>query len=94
MSSFCFLLDENLPRSLQTALWRARAGVEVLRVGLPGGPALGSSDAEVLRFAEERSALLITRDRRTMPEHIASHIAAVARRGAWRSFAEMPPRAI
>lgn len=23
MSGFCFLLDENLPRSLQTALWRA-----------------------------------------------------------------------
>jgi Domain of unknown function (DUF5615) len=76
MSSFCLLLDENLPRSLQTALWRARASAEVLRVGVPGGPPLGSSDAEVLRFAEERKALLITRDRRTMPVHIASHIAA------------------
>jgi hypothetical protein len=31
MSSFCFLLDENLPRSLQTALWRARAGVAIVR---------------------------------------------------------------
>lgn len=59
-----------------TALWRARAGVEVLRVGVPGGPPLGASDAEVLRFAEERKALLITRDRRTMPVHIASHLAA------------------
>ncbi|MGM0576103.1 MAG: DUF5615 family PIN-like protein [Myxococcota bacterium] len=69
--SFRFLLDENVARAVGTALRRRSPDTQTLRVG--DGVPIGAPDSEVLAFAEEQRAFLVTKDRRTMPLEIAEH---------------------
>jgi hypothetical protein len=70
------LLDENFPRVYHATLRRLDPELSVWIVGDPGAPPKGTPDAELLRWCEDQDALLVTNDRRTMPRHLAEHLAS------------------
>ena len=75
-----FLLDENLRGPLWSALERANVRravpLEIACVGDEPDLPLGASDAEILRWAEERGFVVVSSDIRTMPGHFAEHLGA------------------
>jgi len=71
-----FLLDENEPPRLKAAPLRFNPSIDVLRVGDPGAPPLGTPDPDVLRHLELSQRMLITSNRTSMPAHIEEHRAA------------------
>jgi hypothetical protein len=70
-----YLLDENVPRALQTALSRKAPELPVWRVGGRGAPPRGTPDPEILRWCEERKVVLVTNNRGSMPVHLQHHLA-------------------
>lgn len=75
-----FVLDENI-RGL---LWRAiqlhnlRGGypIDAEQVGDPPDLPLGSSDPDILLWAERESRIVVTNDRDTMPGFLTQHLQA------------------
>jgi hypothetical protein len=75
--ALCFLLDENL----RGALWQAiqqhnAAGVDVLDVlcvGDPPAPPLGTLDPDLLAWAEAQGRVLLTLDIHMVGSHLAAH---------------------
>jgi hypothetical protein len=51
-----FLLDENLPHRLKIALLRLNSQIDILRVGEPGAPAIGTLDPEILIYLSRKRA--------------------------------------
>jgi hypothetical protein len=72
----CFLLDENLSPRLKPAVQRYDVAIRVLRIGDEGAPPLGTSDPEILSYAEQTQLALVTDNRSSMPVHVANHFAA------------------
>jgi Domain of unknown function (DUF5615) len=68
-----FLLDENLPHRLKIALLRLNPQIDVLRVGEPEAPFIGTLDSEILVYLELSQRLLVTDNRSSMPGHLADH---------------------
>jgi Domain of unknown function (DUF5615) len=68
-----FLLDENLPTRLKTALLRLNLQIDVVRVGEPSAPPTGTLDPEILIYLEASQRLLVTDDRSSMPGHLTDH---------------------
>ncbi len=68
-----FLLDENLPPRLKLAVERLNPAIDILRVGAPGTPTLGTPDPEVLCYLEFSQRMLITDNRKSMPGHLEAH---------------------
>ena len=70
-----FLLDEHLRGPLWWAIQRHNSygvdQIDTVRVGDSDCPALGSSDWEILIWAEQAKTILITLDESTMPDHLA-----------------------
>ena len=58
-----FLLDENLSPRLKAALLRLSPTLDVVRVGDPGAPSLGTLDPDVLRYLELSQRILVTSNR-------------------------------
>ncbi|MBM3237296.1 hypothetical protein FJZ31_13465 [Candidatus Poribacteria bacterium] len=71
-----FLLDENLSPRLKTAALRISPMIDVLRVGDEGAPTLETQDSDILRYVERAQRLLITKNRASMPTHVAAHLAS------------------
>ncbi len=71
-----FLLDENLPLRLKTAIQRRYPMIDVLRVGDEGAPAFGDPDPDILRYMESTKRVLVTDNHQSMPAHITRHLAA------------------
>jgi len=71
-----FLLDENLPHAIIEAIHQREGAIDILAVGLPGAPPLGTSDPDILLYCEREQRLLITNNRASMPGHSADHLAA------------------
>lgn len=71
-----FLLDENVSPRVKATLLRLSPQVDVLRVGDPATPSLGTPDPELLRYLELSQRMLITRNRASMPAHLEEHRAA------------------
>jgi hypothetical protein len=71
-----FLLDENLSPRLKVALLRLNPSIDVLRVGDPEAPPLGTPDPEVLNYLALAQRLLVTDNRKTMPGYLETHWAA------------------
>lgn len=71
-----FLLDENIPVLLKRALLRREPRVDILRIGDPQAPPLGTSDPDLLMFLEQSKRLLITLNRASMPGHLRAHYGA------------------
>lgn len=70
-----FLLDEDT-RWLLAVVRQRYLHIDVLYVGDPGGPPLGTKDPPLLLYCEREQRLLVTGDRTTMPGHIKAHRAA------------------
>src|SRR4051794_10612036 len=72
------LLDEQLRGPLWSSVRRYNAlGVyplDVVRVGDPLAPPLGTPDPDLLVWAEHESRLLVTRYKRSMPAHFHRHL--------------------
>jgi len=71
-----FVLDENLPPRIEDALRSLDADIDVIRVGDPGAPAWGTPDPDILTYLESSRRALVTGNRRSMPRHLAEHMAA------------------
>ena len=75
-----FLLDEHLRGPLWLAILRhnARGGlpIDVVRVGDAPDLPLGSTDLDILLWAERESRILLSEDLHTMPGHLAQHLHA------------------
>jgi hypothetical protein len=72
----CFLLDEHVPHAIQSQLLRLDAEIDVLAVGQPLAPPKGTSDPDILAWIERTGYILVTANRRTIPEHLRTHYAA------------------
>ncbi|MBD2301920.1 DUF5615 family PIN-like protein [Nostoc sp. FACHB-87] len=68
-----FLLDENLPPKLKTAVLRFDPTIDILRVGEANAPPLGTLDPDILKYLELSERLLITDNRKSMPGHLEKH---------------------
>ena len=68
-----FLLDENLSTRLKVAVLRLNPAIDILRVGDPNAPQLGTLDPDILRYLELSQRLLVTDNRTSMPEHMEVH---------------------
>ncbi|MEB3147616.1 MAG: hypothetical protein VKL60_01160 [Sphaerospermopsis sp.] len=55
-----FLLDENLSPKIKFAVLRLNPAIDIVRVGDPDAPALGTLDPELLRYLEVSQRLLVT----------------------------------
>lgn len=75
-----YLIDENLRGDLADSLLLAAqaAGftLDLVQVGDPEGPALGTPDPDLLRWCQLHHRTLISRDFRTLPQHLLDHLAA------------------
>jgi hypothetical protein len=71
-----FLLDENLDPHLKAAILRWNPTIDVLRVGDPTAPELGTLDPDILLYLKTAQRVLVTGNRKSMPFHIADHLAA------------------
>lgn len=70
-----FLLDEHIPIAYRPALLQIEGDLEVLRVGDVGAPAFNSLDPDILNWCTENDFALVTNNRKSMPSHLANHIA-------------------
>jgi hypothetical protein len=71
-----FLLDENLSHALIDAVHQFDSSVDIIAVGLPDAPPIGTPDPDILLYCEREHRLLITNNRRSIPGHIADHLTA------------------
>jgi Domain of unknown function (DUF5615) len=76
MRELRFLVDQDTPPSLAAALRQAAPGMDVIQVGDPGAPSLGTPDPDLLIAAATLGRVLISRDKKTMPGHLIAHFAA------------------
>jgi hypothetical protein len=78
--ALCFLLDEHLRGPLWQAIQQHNAtGVNVLdvvRVGDPPAPPLGTADPDLLVWGEAHGRILVSEDKRTLPLHLQFHFQA------------------
>jgi hypothetical protein len=68
-----FLLDENLSPRLKLAIFRLNPKIDILRVGDRDTPSLGTLDPEILIYLERSQRILLTDNRKSMPEHLEAH---------------------
>ena len=68
-----FLLDENLSPRFKLAVSRLNSKIDILRVGDPNTPALGTLDSEILIYLQQSRRILLTDNRKSMPEHLEAH---------------------
>ena len=52
-----------------------RVAADVWIIGDPGAPPRGSSDPDILAWRQAHDFVLVTEDRRSMPRHLAAHVA-------------------
>lgn len=71
-----FLLDENLPPRFKLAILRLNAEIDILRVGDSNAPASGTSDSNILIYLQQSQRILLTDNRKSMPEHLQNHWAS------------------
>jgi hypothetical protein len=68
-----FLLDENLSKRIKYAVIRINTKIDILCVGDFGAPTLGTLDPEILIYLEKSQRILITDNRKSMPQHLQDH---------------------
>jgi hypothetical protein len=76
MSTRCYLVDENLGPAIANHLRRLQPKVSVLKIGDEGAPPIGSLDPDILLWLEQTGFTLVTRNRKSMPQHLQAHIVA------------------
>ena len=73
--SLKYLLDENVDPIYRTEFRRRSSDLVMWVVGDPGDPPRGTLDPEILCWCEENDFVLVTNNRKSMPVHLADHIA-------------------
>lgn len=68
-----FLLDENLSPRLKVAVLRLNPDIDILRIGDPNTPTLGTLDPDVLQYLGLSQRLLVTDNRNSLPEHLEEY---------------------
>jgi len=68
-----YLLDENVSLAVRSQLRRLDATIVVLAVGDPDAPTKGTADPDILLWLEANTYILVTENRRTMPDHLVRH---------------------
>ena len=75
-----FVLDEHIPGALWPAIIQHNSQghhlIDAVRVGDPLDLPIGSPDPDNLIWAEANGRLLISFDKRSLPGHLANHLAA------------------
>jgi hypothetical protein len=68
-----FLLDENLPPKLKSAVLHLQPEIDILRVGDANAPPLGTLDPEIISYLESSQRLLVTDNRKSIPGHLEDY---------------------
>ncbi len=76
MSRFRYLLDEDTPHAIRDQLLRLKPEMEILAVGDEMAPSLGTPDPEILQWVEREGYVLVSRNRRSLPQHLREHLEA------------------
>lgn len=75
MSEIRYLLDENVDLVFRIALLQQEPSMIVWKIGDPGVPPKGTKDPKILDWCEENTFILVTNNRKSMPDHLTEHIA-------------------
>jgi hypothetical protein len=70
-----YLLDENISPAVRNQLLFHEPAIEVVCVGDENGPPYGTPDPILLEWIEKAGYILVSRNRRTMPLHLKTHLA-------------------
>lgn len=70
-----YLMDENIDPVYINQLRRRKPDLVIWAVGEPDTPIKGTLDPEILCWCEEYDFVLVTNNRKSMPVHLADHIA-------------------
>jgi len=70
-----FLLDEHIDHVIQRQLRRLDSQVDVLVIGDPDAPPIGTPDPDILLWIEATGYILVTENRSTIPMHLSDHYA-------------------
>jgi len=76
MSSIRYLLDENVDPLFRHELLKREPALVIWSIGTPGAPPARTRDPDILRWCEENAFLLVTYNRKSMPQHLRDHLAA------------------
>lgn len=76
MSKIRYLIDENTAHAIGDQLRRLQPDIFVLTVGDDLAPPLGTPDPDILLWLEREGYCFITRNRRSLPQHLRNHLAA------------------
>ena len=71
-----FLIDENISPRYRTQLLYHEPSLMVLVIGDEGAPPKSTPDPKILEWCEQNQFILITNNRRSMPQHLEDHLAA------------------
>lgn len=71
-----YLLDEHIPPAVRQQLMRLLPNLTVWMVGDPDAPPKGTPDPDLLVWCEIQDFILVTNNRKTMPSHLAEHLAS------------------
>lgn len=74
MSRIRYLLDEDTPHAIRDQLLRREPEMEILAVGDDMAPVFGTPDRELLRWIEQEGYILVSRNRRSLPQHLRAHL--------------------
>ena len=69
-------MDEHMPPAYQSQILRQEPSLIVWQIGMPGVPPAGTLDPEILLWCEAHNFVLVTNNRKSMPVHLADHLAA------------------
>lgn len=70
-----YLLDEHIALLYRTQLMRQAPDLVVRMIGDPDDPPRGTLDPEILIWCEIHDFILGTNNRKSMPKHLAGHLA-------------------
>ena len=70
-----YLLDEHIASLYRTQLMRQAQDLVVRMIGDPDAPPKGTLDPEILTWCETHDFILVTNNRKSMPKHLADHLA-------------------
>jgi len=70
----CYLVDENITPAIVDQLRRFQPKMTVQKIGDEMTPSKGTSDPEILYWLERNGYSLVTRNRKSMPQHLKVHL--------------------
>ncbi len=76
MSTICFLMDHDFDHNIVRGLLHREPIIDILCVGHEDAPAEDSDDPVLLEFAWQKRRLFVSRDKKTMPGHLAARFAS------------------